>query len=1045
MDREQLIRELRLKAELGNESLDTSEKSTPPLPVEDQAKRYEVHELLGDGAAGEVYKAFDTVLKRTVALKFLRNDTPWKSSRFLKEAQTQARMDHPGICRVYEVGEWEGKSYIAMQYVDGATLLQASTSMTTAEKVRVVKETAEAIHAAHKAGLIHRDLKPGNILVSRNETGLWTAYVTDFGLAHEMDGLSLTQTGAIVGTPHYMAPEQVRGEHSGLGPPTDVYSLGATLYELISGRPPFDSEGGMEVFVKVLKEDPVMLRQRTEGVDHDLEVIVMKCLEKDAAHRYQTARELAEDLARYLDGEPILARPASWRSRLVKKARKHKATTAVLAVALMLAVAFALLGLHARWNAQEQLELAQEFSREAEKIEGFLRYVYSLPIHDVRTERKIMNQRMEQIRLRMQQLGKSAEGPGYFALGRGFLALREYDRALEHLKHAWDGLYRNPKVASALGSTLGGLYQRELEAARRVGDKDQRKKMIQEAEKQFREPALQYLALSRSARAESPAYYVEGLIAFYEGKYDQALQRSAQALREAPWSYEAMKLQGDAFAASTYEKRIKGEYAEALEEFRKAEATYGKASEIARSDETIYEAQCGLWIDVQNILAQQGSPPEEGFEKATAACDRCLQVNPENAGAYVKKSRIYWQRASARMVYDEKSIPLFQEAARLAQIALTYDPELAEAHIGLGTALYHLATIENNQGRDPAPLLQSAGASFRKAIVIKPSDWAYSNLGLTFVLRADSEFNRGLDPHASLGQAIDAYEKAVAINPESSSAFNKVGTAYGNQADYELSAGKDPRPSLLKSIENYEKAIQLNPRLFYTYSNLGTDYTSMGKFEMKLGENPVPSMDRSIEYCRKAIEMNPEIAVPYENMAVAYRVMAEYSLEQKKDPSEFIDLARAAIREPIRLDGADHLTYLEMAAIEMAASEWAMQKGKNADRFLQEAWSALQSSLKMNSSEGATYRLLAKFSALSAEEKIRRGENPQQEIQTGLRMADRALSIQPDLADAYLTRADLYELLAGTRKGDHQSLDLSRQSREKAYQLDPYRKRTQRP
>ncbi|HNN96488.1 MAG TPA: serine/threonine-protein kinase, partial [Pseudomonadota bacterium] len=265
--------------------------------------RYEFQKKLGQGGMGAVYKARDRRLGRDVALKFIRGGDPNMVMRFLQEARAQARIDHPHVCKVYEVGEVEGKAYIAMQYVDGHSLNRAAKDLSLTEKVLLMRQVAEAMHEAHRLGIIHRDLKPDNIMVERLTDGTLSPVVMDFGLARESgDNRGLTESGAVMGTPAYMAPEQARGDVRTLDRRADVYSLGATLYDLVAGSPPFDAESIVDVLMQVMNEDAVPLRNRLPSVPSDLETIVMKCLRKEPGARYDSAKALADDLQRYIDG-----------------------------------------------------------------------------------------------------------------------------------------------------------------------------------------------------------------------------------------------------------------------------------------------------------------------------------------------------------------------------------------------------------------------------------------------------------------------------------------------------------------------------------------------------------------------------------------------------------------------------------------------------------------------------------------------------------------------------------------------------------------------
>jgi tetratricopeptide (TPR) repeat protein/predicted Ser/Thr protein kinase len=302
--------------------------------IED-TKRYRLGALLGQGAMGAVYRAYDTVLERNVALKVLHEDDPPTAERFLREARAQARVEHEHICKVYEAGTAGGASYIVMQYVAGETLAAAGKHMSLAHKLEVMRTVSDAVHAAHRSGLVHRDVKPQNIMVERLADGRPKPYVLDFGLAREKGVPGVTATGQMIGTPHYMSPEQARGDVERIDVRSDVYSLGATLYELLVGEPPFAGSGTAEIVARVLTTDPVSARKRDRRVPVDLDTIVMKCLERDPERRYASAGALADDLRRHIAGEPIAARRAGPIERLGRRVRRNKLLAAVVAVAVL--------------------------------------------------------------------------------------------------------------------------------------------------------------------------------------------------------------------------------------------------------------------------------------------------------------------------------------------------------------------------------------------------------------------------------------------------------------------------------------------------------------------------------------------------------------------------------------------------------------------------------------------------------------------------------------------------------------------------------------
>ncbi len=295
---------------------------------------------------GVVYKARQVSLNRTVALKMIlagQFASPEDVERFHREAEAAANLDHPNVVPIYEIGQHEGQHFFSMKLIEGNSLArelaggQWGVAGKDARKkaATLVAMTARAVHHAHQRGVLHRDLKPGNILLDAQGQ----PHVTDFGLARRVDGDSqLTHSCAIVGTPSYMSPEQARSEKV-LTTGVDIYSLGAILYELLTGRPPFRVETPLDTVLQVLSHDPQPPRQIDSSIDRDLETICLKCLAKDPQRRYDSAAALADDLQRFLDGEPIRARPVGRGERLVRWFRRNPAlgAAASLAVAALLA------------------------------------------------------------------------------------------------------------------------------------------------------------------------------------------------------------------------------------------------------------------------------------------------------------------------------------------------------------------------------------------------------------------------------------------------------------------------------------------------------------------------------------------------------------------------------------------------------------------------------------------------------------------------------------------------------------------------------------
>ena len=361
-----------LLARMGNEGTKGPQPAEPSWQLGTRVKYFGDYELLEEiarGGMGVVYKARQRSLNRIVALKMILAGQlagEQDVQRFHAEAEAAAILDHPGIVPIYEVGEHEGQHFFSMGYVEGESLARrlASGPLAAKDAAELIVAVAEAVAYAHGNGVIHRDLKPANILLDCQGR----PRITDFGLAKRVSGEGgLTATGQVLGTPSYMPREQALGSLDQIRETADVYALGATLYALLTGRPPFQSANPMDTLLQVISAEPVSLRQLNAKLSRDLETICQKCLEKEPRRRYATAQELADELRRYLDGKPIRARPIGRVARAWRWCKRYP-----VVASLMSAVAVVLLGgigvsTHFAVVANGNARKAEENARKAEE------------------------------------------------------------------------------------------------------------------------------------------------------------------------------------------------------------------------------------------------------------------------------------------------------------------------------------------------------------------------------------------------------------------------------------------------------------------------------------------------------------------------------------------------------------------------------------------------------------------------------------------------------------------------------------------------------
>jgi WD40 repeat protein/serine/threonine protein kinase len=390
---------------------DRRESATPePSTLPRQIGQYSLIRELGQGGMGVVYLAEQVNLKRLVALKVIRhgvNATPDEVNRFCAEAEAVARLQHPNIVQIYEVGSEQGVHYLALEYVNGRNLdeLVAGTPQEPPAAARITATLARAVQHAHERGILHRDLKPANILIQTTDgtdhtdqkspplssvpSVLSVVKITDFGLAKRLEhGQAQSQTGVAMGTPSYMAPEQTSGKLADITPAVDVYGLGALLYEMLTGRPPFKGATLLSTLEQVMTQEPLAPSAFQRQIPRDLDTICLKCLEKERSKRYASAQHLADDLERFLAGRPIVARPIRVWGRLWKWARRRP-LDASLAAAIILVAVIGLTGILWQWRHAVT-------ERDRARLEWYRANVAAaasaLQLHDSRSARQSLNE-----------------------------------------------------------------------------------------------------------------------------------------------------------------------------------------------------------------------------------------------------------------------------------------------------------------------------------------------------------------------------------------------------------------------------------------------------------------------------------------------------------------------------------------------------------------------------------------------------------------------------------------------------------------------------
>ena len=837
--------------------------------------RYEQLELVGTGGMGRVFKAWDRLLRRHVALKILIHDANGSSSRFLREAAAQAQIDHQNVCRIYDSGVANGQVYIAMQYIEGEPLSVAKNTLTLEEKVRAIAEAARGLHAAHRHGIIHRDIKPSNLMSWRDNDGSLRVAVLDFGLARDLNDSGSTITGAVLGTLQYMPPEQAAGDHHRIDRRSDVYSLGATLHELLVGRAPFEAETPVASMMAILFNEPESFAA-AHAIPRDLETIVLKCLEKEQHRRYDSAGDLADDLERYLAGEPIRARPAPLHRVLIRRIRRNRA----LAVAMLAGAAFAtIIGVVAVQRASvrsEQAILAERFGEDARYIESLLLHANRSPLHDVRAERRQAAEHLKQLEKTIAAAGVRGRGPGAGAAGAVQLALGDVDAAAVLLDDAWKLGPRTPQLAYTLGELRGRQYQRRLVEINAIADAEERERERRKADTQFRLPALEFLRLASGVKAQSPGY-LDALISYYDGRLEESLRRLGEVGDRYPWLYEARLLAARARIEIGNQHRAQGNQERAFASYTAADRDLENAIATAPSDPEVHTERCRLWRNILEFQVQfLGGDARPQLQDAVSACTAALTASPDSVAALNHLSGVYTRYVQWQLGRDEDFRDAAEKACAAADRAVALAPEVESNHTQRSFAYFMRSTSNAYSQEERLRHAAEAQASAEHATRLDRNlTHAYVAAGNAALARHNLIVINGGDPRDVLREAIAAYQRAIALNPALAPAYNNLGHAYTHLGDYQRLIGEDPTASYLKAAESGARGHAANRGFWSLPLVIANARRLLTEDAVRKDEPSAVHATEAIRWTEVANRAAPREAGPYTVKALTLLAVAE--------------------------------------------------------------------------------------------------------------------------------------------------------------------------
>lgn len=817
--------------------------------------KYVIEKKLGQGGMGAVYLALEPTLNRKVALKLMTFEGEGAKERFMREARAAAKLRHTNIVQLYEIGTIGKYNYFTMEYIQGKSLdslvKEKKTPALFNKLAKIISEIALALDYAHQSGIVHRDIKPSNILI--DEEG--KAYLTDFGLAKELSKAdsALTLSGSILGTPDYMSPEQAIGKLNKIDARSDIFSLGATLYHVLTGLPPFKSEELYQILNKVINKDPIMPRRLNKNIPLDMETICLKCMEKEKFRRYQAAGELSHDLKKYLEGEPIAARRTGHLSKLWMKAKKNKIASvsmaAVVAILLVIGAVKIISDKMTVSKINEYRAAAKEEMQEnnfAKASETLNRLLVLLP-EDAEAKKMLKVCREEIAKSQLSKTEKESWDRAKAVFDRGMLGARKPE---ERIKIANEALKIYPKFGDAF-QVLGFAYK----------DLKQYDKAYEYFTKAIEAtPTLAY------------SYYQKGWIAaFVWGNFEKALPDFKKVLEHDPNSDIGYFSQGVIYSMKGdhdqgiiyYDKAIQlnPEYQDAYRnratsyshkgDFKKALKDFDKAIDLDPDDEAVYNNRGGAYRKTGDnkhaiedfsraIQLNPGFPnawynlavsyeQEKLFDKAIENYSAVITLNQDFVGeAYRHRGNVYYERNE----YDNAIADYTQ--------ALRFNDKNADVYVCRG--ICHSKKGDIDRALD----------DFNQALKLNPKNpEIYGNRGNAFI----AENN--------LDKALADYSRAVELSPGEPKWHNNRGIVYYRKKEYE------------KAISDYNRALELDPKFANAYYHRGLAFSDKNEY------------DKALSDFNKAIEFNPDEGLSYSKRGYIY-------LEIKNDPDKALaDLNKA--------------------------------------------------------------------------------------------------------------------------------------------------------
>ncbi|MBL36821.1 MAG: hypothetical protein CMP07_00260 [Xanthomonadales bacterium] len=856
--------------------------------------------LFAEGATSQVYRAIHEPSGRHVAIKTLKSDDPGLVRRFRLEAEALGRLDHPGIARLVEAGIHEGRPFIATEFIDGAPIDRAMAGHSPETVVKVFVKVADALAHAHDNGLLHRDLKPANVLVRRTADGSHEPIIVDFGLAADLAEPVRTETGALLGTPAFMAPEQAQGARARIRRWTDIYGLGAVLYATMAGRPPYDDETAGNLIASILAGPPP---RPGRAVPRKVEAIIDCAMARRPERRYGSARRMSADLTAWLDGQPVRA-TRGFRWRLAGRAmRRHRWATvtvfAFIGVLGLLGVQQVLLDRQAAERQARALALNERLALSRERM----RLAHLAPQHDITPALTRLSLEIDALQQLAAAPETQREPAVRLVLGQLLMDADRNEEAVRELRRARQLGCDSDRCAVALALGYLRLYEHELE--RRLSFSGGRRSAETVDELERARELLGRVGVAGHANLR---------LAALSGPLDEVARRVDLLVAEQPWQYDAYMALAESRYRAGLEAMRSDQLDQAFELLAAAERDFEAASRIARSLPGAYLGACRAHARQLEIATTGRVEIREALDQVPVGCSAASDVLPGHVASYSVFALVL-ERLAVR-AWRAGAIAQAAEYMGSAFDVLERAPESVLAQPTLRTARARVLTtsVRVEQLGDPeaANRLRDALADARKATAAQPdstSAWHARAVAVALLSARDVA-----DAEALAREAERTALRVAERWPRLRSVRNLLGNALTNLAYRQRLAAEGGMQVLRRAITVLERLVSDAPDYESARNNLGMAYWELTLQRMAAGDDFTDAEQRAANSFSRVLERAPAHPSAKANLSSLNLSVAERLIDQGIDPDDRLDRSIRLLSQ-LRAAGDD-------LACDLALAHW---------------------------------------------------------------------------------------------------------------------------